>query len=215
MPRTRREKSPRTRGAYMTRTLLPGESAEEFEALHAQLVAEYEPDGVLEADAVRAIARCLWRKGRLDGLKRAPRPTTMSFEYIMDPRHSRYVPGKWTYAVKRGNMPGAPPPPPYVPSYTDLESEFPPPPAPMGDGADDPADDDERPTLDGMLEEFDVEANFDLLIRRHVLALWRLKGLKHAVKSARRAIDVTPRPMEALGPSKRPRLASGGRDSEN
>jgi hypothetical protein len=45
--------------------LLPGESADEFEKLHRDLIAEFAPAGALEDDIVATMAGFLWRKQNL------------------------------------------------------------------------------------------------------------------------------------------------------
>jgi hypothetical protein len=52
-------------GGYATTTILPGESAAEFEKLHRKLIAELTPNGALEEDIVATMARLLWRKQNL------------------------------------------------------------------------------------------------------------------------------------------------------
>jgi hypothetical protein len=51
-------------GAY-AETLLPDEDVAQFEALRAQLIAEFNPAGPLEDDIVAALARLIWRKQNL------------------------------------------------------------------------------------------------------------------------------------------------------
>ena len=51
---------------YSATGLLPGESAEEFEKLHRELVAELAPSGALENDVVTTAARLVWRKKNLE-----------------------------------------------------------------------------------------------------------------------------------------------------
>jgi len=58
-------------GGYCAIGLLPGEERAAFERLYEDLIAELRPDGPLENDAVRAIARLTWRKQNLDTLRKA------------------------------------------------------------------------------------------------------------------------------------------------
>ena len=171
-------------GAFSTTTVLPGESIVEFDALHARLVAHLMPEGDLETDAVLAIARLLWRKERLHRLRRMPKP---SFAFIMDPRHPRYEPGKWTYAVKRSNMPDAPPPPP----YTLGSSARPPnPPAEQTDAPAPPeATEPDLPTLDTVMEDFEREAKLDAMIDRSLRKLTRLQS-RRQIKGERGRPDL-------------------------
>jgi hypothetical protein len=52
-------------GAYSAMTVLPGESAAEFDQLHQQLICELNPNGVLETETVATLARLMWRKKNL------------------------------------------------------------------------------------------------------------------------------------------------------
>jgi len=58
-------------GGYSAIGLLPGEERAAFERLYEGLIAELRPDGPLENDAVRTIARLTWRKQNLDTLRKA------------------------------------------------------------------------------------------------------------------------------------------------
>jgi hypothetical protein len=50
---------------YSALSVLPGESAAEFEKLHRDLIAEYTPNGVSENDIVATMARVRWRTQNL------------------------------------------------------------------------------------------------------------------------------------------------------
>ena len=52
-------------------TLMPGEDAAAYEELHAQLVAELRPSGVLEEEIVSSVARLVWRRRNLATLRAA------------------------------------------------------------------------------------------------------------------------------------------------
>jgi hypothetical protein len=58
-------------GAYSAMTILPGESAAEFEQLHQQLICEWNPNGVLETETIAALARLLWRRKNLSTFRSA------------------------------------------------------------------------------------------------------------------------------------------------
>jgi hypothetical protein len=51
-------------GAYST-NLLPGESTVEFEELHRQLIAEWNPNGAYEMAEIANLAHLLWRRQNL------------------------------------------------------------------------------------------------------------------------------------------------------
>ena len=50
---------------FSSRTILPGESASEFEEFHRALIAELNPEGALEAEIILALAHYLWRQKNL------------------------------------------------------------------------------------------------------------------------------------------------------
>src|SRR5260370_42480635 len=58
-------------GAFSAMTLMPGEDATAYEELHAQLVAELRPCGVLEEEIVSSVARLVWRRRNLATLRAA------------------------------------------------------------------------------------------------------------------------------------------------
>jgi hypothetical protein len=66
MPIRKKKRHPALKhGGYAATTILPGESAAEFEKLHRKLIAELTPNGALEDDIVATMARLLWRKQNL------------------------------------------------------------------------------------------------------------------------------------------------------
>ena len=46
---------------YSATTLLPGESAADFESLHRKLISEFNPNGALEDNIVATVAHLIWR----------------------------------------------------------------------------------------------------------------------------------------------------------
>jgi hypothetical protein len=54
-----------THAIFSQQVVVPGEDPEEFEALRADLVAEWSPTGPTEEEAVFSIAHAMWRKRRL------------------------------------------------------------------------------------------------------------------------------------------------------
>jgi hypothetical protein len=63
MPDRVKKSHPALRHAgYSTITVLPGESAAQFENLRRKLIDELTPNGALEEDIVATMARVLWRK---------------------------------------------------------------------------------------------------------------------------------------------------------
>jgi hypothetical protein len=64
-----RQKQPKQPNAYQHGifsriTIVPGEDAQEFEALYFALIQEWTPAGATEEDAVLSIAKAIWRKRR-------------------------------------------------------------------------------------------------------------------------------------------------------
>jgi len=52
-------------GGYSGMTLLPGEDRVAFEKLHADLIDEFAPNGLLEQDIIAELAHLVWRKRNL------------------------------------------------------------------------------------------------------------------------------------------------------
>jgi len=53
-------------GGFSVTALLPGEDPAAFEKLYQDLIAEHQPDGPSENEAVATIARLMWRKQNLE-----------------------------------------------------------------------------------------------------------------------------------------------------
>jgi hypothetical protein len=83
-PTTKRSGGPRTSagkaaaagnalktGAYSNITVLPGESAEDYQAIEEQLHGDFRPADLVEASMVRELASLLWKKLRLEKLEHA------------------------------------------------------------------------------------------------------------------------------------------------
>jgi len=58
---------------YSVTSILPGESAAEFEKHHRELIAELTPNGALENEIVATIAHLLWRRKNLGSCRIAKR----------------------------------------------------------------------------------------------------------------------------------------------
>jgi hypothetical protein len=56
---------------YSATTILPGESAIEFEKLHRQLISEWAPNGPLEENTIANMAHLLWRRKNLSTFRTA------------------------------------------------------------------------------------------------------------------------------------------------
>jgi hypothetical protein len=52
-------------GAFSSSAFFPWENRAEFEALHMELIDEWDPCGAFEEEAVFTIASCLWKKRRI------------------------------------------------------------------------------------------------------------------------------------------------------
>jgi hypothetical protein len=72
LPASRRHNALKHAG-FSAATILPGESAAEFEKLHQALIAEFRPNGALEEETVASLARLLWRKRNLITFRLAER----------------------------------------------------------------------------------------------------------------------------------------------
>src|SRR5260370_31651511 len=52
-------------GAFSSSAFFPWEDRAEFEALHLELIDEWDPNGAFEEEAVFTIASCMWKKRRI------------------------------------------------------------------------------------------------------------------------------------------------------
>jgi hypothetical protein len=64
VPASRRHNALKHAG-FSAATILPGESAAEFEKLRQAVIAEFRPNGALEEDTIAWLAHLLWRKKNL------------------------------------------------------------------------------------------------------------------------------------------------------
>jgi hypothetical protein len=84
IPKTKRGGGPRTpagkaaaagnaikTGAYSNITVLPGERAEDYQAIEEQLHGDFQPADLVEASMVRELASLIWKKLRLEKLEHA------------------------------------------------------------------------------------------------------------------------------------------------
>jgi hypothetical protein len=71
MSKRPRSKNALKHGAYSRELILPGESVEEYEALLADLMAEWMPSGPTERDLVHRLASLFWRKRRQEVYEQA------------------------------------------------------------------------------------------------------------------------------------------------
>jgi hypothetical protein len=85
--RTRKFKQPNAQihGAFAETTILPGEDPREFDELLSALVEEWTPVGPTEEDAVLTIAKCKWRKRRVQLFFQAE-----LLKKSVDPNHPAY-----------------------------------------------------------------------------------------------------------------------------
>jgi hypothetical protein len=72
-------------GAFAETAIVPGEDPREFDELLSALVEEWMPAGPTEEDAVLTIAKCIWRKRRVQKFIEAELMKNM-----LDPRHASY-----------------------------------------------------------------------------------------------------------------------------
>ena len=52
-------------GVFTRPVIIPGEDAEEFDALYSELIEEWTPNGATEEDGVLSLAKAIWRKRRV------------------------------------------------------------------------------------------------------------------------------------------------------
>jgi hypothetical protein len=84
MPKLKRPNAQK-HGAFAATTILPGEDPREFAELLSALVEEWTPVGPTEEDAVLSLAKCIWRKRRVQRFIEAE-----LMRNLFDPRHASY-----------------------------------------------------------------------------------------------------------------------------
>jgi hypothetical protein len=84
MPKMKRPNAQK-HGAFAATTILPGEDPREFEELLSDLVEEWTPVGPTEEDAVLSLAKCIWRKRRVQKFLEVE-----LMKNLLDPRHASY-----------------------------------------------------------------------------------------------------------------------------
>jgi len=151
---------------YSATTILPGESSAEFDKLHRRLIAELIPAGPLEDDIVATAARLLWRKQNL---------TTFRLAEVARSRRQQLV---------NANIPYSPLLIPDLYERTDpAEREE------AMRAAEDQARTElgdmyalveigETATLDGLMNELEVQDRLDAMIDKCIKRLLLLRGLK-------------------------------------
>jgi hypothetical protein len=152
---------------YSAMTLLPGEDSAAYDALHARLVAEFNPRGVLEEEIVSSLARLLWRRRNLATLRKAK---------LARERASQFRDAKWKEIFAREGRPYA------AEEDALLASAIPPAREELGElyelveaGA--------IATTDGLLEELATQERLDGQIDRCIKRLLFLRGLKSMAQS--------------------------------
>ena len=174
-------------GAYSATAVLPGESRAAFEKLHRDLIAEFNPSGVLEDDIVADMARLVWRKQNLGTLRIAERAqrswselgksgianTSLSC-FFMKSREDR--------AKKKKEKK-------YELHRTEVRKE-------LGDTFE-LVEIGDAATFDGLTKELEIKERLDALIEKCLKRLLLVRGLK----SVSTAPSSAP-PQRVLGPSK-------------
>lgn len=72
-------------GVFTRPVILPGEDAEEFDALYSELIEEWTPNGATEEDGVLSLAKAIWRKRRVQNFIEI-----QPFKNSRDPSHASY-----------------------------------------------------------------------------------------------------------------------------
>jgi len=147
---------------YSATTILPGESAAEFEKLHRDLIAKHTPNGALENDIVATMARLLWRKENLATLRIAEFAQRHSDQLVRKADYSSYVVFDDPDPAKREEA---------IQAAKDRAREE------LGD-AHELVEIGEAATIDGLMNDLDVLDRLDAMVDRCVKRLLMVRGLK-------------------------------------
>jgi hypothetical protein len=71
-------------GGYSASTILPGESVAEFEKLHRDLIAEFNPNGRYEEHIIATMAQVLWRRQNLAAFRIAGHARSRYYQLIRE-----------------------------------------------------------------------------------------------------------------------------------
>jgi hypothetical protein len=156
---------------FSATSILPGESATEFAKLHEDLIAEFRPHGAFEDEIVAAMAHLVWRKKNLATFRLAELaqqriteiraalvpgmglPTSgESVESVESVEFETTLIGQWQAAESQTRHE-------LGELYALVE---------IGEAA----------TVDGLLQELEVQARLDALIDRCIKRLLLVRGLK-------------------------------------
>jgi hypothetical protein len=156
--------------------LLPGEDRAKFEKLYEGLISEFHPDGPLEHDAVRTIARLLWRKQNLQTFRDAEfaRKHLAAIRFAKIPRTE---PPFADFGLLLNQEPNWKPPSDFEIAEGKKAAEVQ---AKKDLGTDGYllAVMEERATISQLFEDLNVQERLDTLIGQQVKRLMVLKGLK-------------------------------------
>ena len=183
-------------GAYSTTAVLPGESQAAFEKLLRDLIAEFNPSGVVENDIVADMAHLVWRKQNLATLRIA--------EHAQSRRDAiraaeSYIPQKFSIPPLTGYLEESDP--------AEREKQIQDAKERAKDAMDqlrkelgdfyELAELGEAATLDGLKKELDIKERLDAAIAKCLKDLLLVRGVK--------SVAATPEatsPKRALAPPK-------------
>jgi hypothetical protein len=157
-------------GGYSTTTILPTESVAEFEKLHKDLISEFPPNGALADDIVATITRMVWRKRNLRTFRIAEF-ACFKYEVIKRREFSRMLPEQTPPPEFRGEVYSEADAEKYK-AINDVARKE------LGDDAYRLANVRERATVDGLMNELEVEERLNGTIERGVKRLLFVKGLE-------------------------------------
>jgi hypothetical protein len=157
-------------GGYFTTTILPTESVAEFDKLHKDLISELVPNGALADDIVETMRRMVWRKRNLPTFRIAE-VARFKYEIIMRREFSRMLPDQALPQEFQREV------------YREADAEkF----RVINDVARKELGDDayklarvhETATVDGLMNELEVEERLNATIERGMKRLLFVKGLE-------------------------------------
>jgi hypothetical protein len=157
-------------GGYSTTTILPAESVAEFEKLHKDLISELVPNGALADDIVATITRMVWRKRNLLTFRIAE-VARFKYEIVMRREFSRMLPEQTPPREFQGG------------DYSEADAEklnaiYDVARKELGEDACKLANVGETATVDGLMNDLEVQERLNATIERGVKRLLFVKGLE-------------------------------------
>jgi hypothetical protein len=157
-------------GGYSTTTILPTESVSEFEKLHKDLISELAPNGALADDIVATITRMVWRKRNLLTFRIAE-VARFKYKIVMRREFSRMLPEQTPPREFQGKDYREADAEKFNAIYDVARKE-------LGEDAYKLANVGETATVNGLMNDLEIQERLNATIERGVKRLLFVKGLE-------------------------------------